>query len=491
MIIAVLGLATWTQLEHSLLPAFKERTLLVKLEGTPSTSRLAMNRIVTKVGRELRALSGVENVSAHVGRAVMSDEIVNVNSSQLWVSLNKSADYDSALNEIETIIDSYPGLDGDVLTYIQAKLENSRPEAGEDLAIRVYGSNSEVLKAKAEEIKDAISEINGIEEAEIDLPLKEPTLEIKVDLAKAKNFGIKPGDVRRAATTLLSGIEVGSLFEEQKVFDVVVWSKPEIRHNLTNVQNLLIDTPSGGHVKLDEVADVKIVPTETVIKREAVARHIDIDASVEGRDVPSVVAEVDAILKKIAFPLEHHAEILGGHAERRESLKRIRDFGIAAAIGIFLLLQAAFRSWRLAVIVFLTLPISLIGGVIAALLTGGVFSFGSIAGLLAVFVIATRHAIALVRHIQDKSGETATDRVSSGIEDRFKPIISTTIALIIVLLPFAFIGQVSGHEIIQPMAVVGLGGLVTATFVNLYVLPNLISSFWQPETDDNALQGVS
>jgi Cu/Ag efflux pump CusA len=487
-----IGLISWKQLEYSLLPRFKENTLLVKLEGTPSTSRLAMNRIVTNIGRELHALPGVENVSAHVGRAVMSDEIVNVNSSQLWVSLTKAANYDTTLRQIQTVIDSYPGLDGDVLTYIQAKIEDFHPEAGEDLAVRVYGANSEVLETKAEEIKATLAKIEGVEDASIDLPLKEPTLEIKVDLERAKNFGIKPGDVRRAATTLLSGIEVGSLFEEQKVFDVVVWGKPEIRQNVTNVQNLLIDTPHGGYVRLDEVADVKIVPAQTVIKRESVSRHIDIDVSVEGRDLSAVLAEVDANLKKIVFPLDYHAEILGEHAERRESLRSVRDYAIAAAIGIFLLLQAAFRSWVLASIVFMTILVSLAGGLIAGQLTGGVFSLGSIAGLLATFALSTRFAVALVRHVQAGGPQIDASQIRDRMAEQFQSIASTLIVSAVALTPFALLGQGGpGLEIIQPMAIVSLGGLATTAFVNLYLLPNLILMFWRPESNEDSVVGVS
>jgi Cu/Ag efflux pump CusA len=484
--VALIGVFCWTQLEYSLLPKFKETTLLVKLEGTPSTSRVAMNKIVTKVGRELRALPGVENVSAHVGRAILSDEIVNVNSSRFWITLTKATNYETTTRQIKEIIDSYPGLYGDVLTYIQAKLEESRPESGEDLAIRVYGSNSEVLEAKANEIGSSLAKIAGIKEINVDVPLREPSVEIKVDLNKAKNFGLKPGDVRRAATTLLSGIEVGSLFEEQKVFDVVVWGKPEIRKSVTDVKNLLIDTPHGGYVQLNEVADVRIVPTQTVIKHESVSRHIDIDVSVDGRDLAAVIDDVDASLKKIAFPLEHHAELLGEHAERRASLNRVRDLAVVAAIGIFLLLQAAFRSWRLALIVFLSIPVSLAGGLFVGQLTGGVFSFGTISGLLATFALSTRFAVALVRHVQEGGAGIGVDEIRDRMAEPFEAIVSTLIVSAVAMIPFAFFGQGgAGLEIIQPMAIVTLGGLVTTAFVSLYVLPNLLLMFWRPEMDED------
>src|SRR5438034_8631673 len=159
-----------------------------------------------------------------------------------------------------------------------------------------------------------------------------PTLEIEVNLDKAKHYGLKPGDVRRAATTLVSGLEVGNLFDEQKVFEVVVWGTPNTRRNLTSIQELLIETPSRGYVPLKDVADVRIRPTATEIHRDMAARRMDVTASVRGRDLAAVAADIERGLKGIQFPLEYRAELLGEYADRLAAQKRVLTFGVAAAI---------------------------------------------------------------------------------------------------------------------------------------------------------------
>ena len=172
-----------------------------------------------------------------------------------------------------------------------------------------------MLQHKADEIRAAIAGVDGLESERVSSASAEPTIQVEVDLAKARVHGVKPGDVRRAATTLLAGIQVGSIFDNNKVFDVVVWSPPELRQNLTDVRNLLIDTPAGGHVRLGQVADVKIVGTPSTISHDAVSRRVDVTAQVSGRDLDAVLDDVRDRLATVKFPLEYHAEVLEDVAE--------------------------------------------------------------------------------------------------------------------------------------------------------------------------------
>ena len=183
--------------------------------------------------------------------------------------------------------------------------------------------------------------------------MTQPTVEIEVDLGRAQREAIKPGDVRRAEAVLLQGIQVGSVFEEQKVFDVVVQGVPETRRSVASVRNLLIDTPDGDHVRLREVADVRVSQTPIAIQREAVSRYLDIEADVSGRSLDTVASDVEDRLADVSFPLEYHAEVLQSTTGEEINGGRMLAFAGAAAIAIFLLLQAAFRSWRLAVLAFL------------------------------------------------------------------------------------------------------------------------------------------
>src|SRR5262249_25320942 len=202
---------------------------------------------------------------------------------------------------------------------------------------------------------------------------------------KAQRCGLKPGDVRRLASTLVAGIVAGSLFQDQKVYSVVVIGTPDLQHSLTSVRELLLDTPDGGHVRLGDVADVSILPALDLVRHNSVSRNFDVTMSVRGRDRDAVVRDLKQRLKGISFPLEFHAEVLGGYEEQQSALGRLLSFGIAALIAIFLLLQAAFGSWRLAALTFFTLPLALVGGVLAMWSHGGGLTLGSLVGLFAVF----------------------------------------------------------------------------------------------------------
>jgi CzcA family heavy metal efflux pump len=473
--IMVAGLVALPFLDTSLRPSLKERDVLIELEAAPGTSLTKMNELTTQIVRELGTLSGISNVGAHVGRATMSDQVVNVNSGEIWVKLDPSTDYGATIATIEDVVDDYRELSSEVLTYSERRVTEVLEQDDNEIVVRVYGENSDVTRSKAEELEGLISEVDGIDDPRVEFATEEPTLEVEVDLARAHALGLSPGDVRRSAATLLSGITVGNLFEEQKVFDVVVWGAPEIRESLRDVRELLIDTPSGGHVRLGEVASPMIVPSPTVIRHESVASYVDVSANVVRRDVAAVADDVESTLQQVDFPLEHHAELLGGFAERQAARYRVLAVALAAAIAIFLWLQAAFNSWRVATFAFLTLPLALVGGVLAVLVVGGTITLGSIAGFVAVLGIAVRSEVLLIRHYQHlerHEGERfGTDLVVRGTREQLAPILMTALATATIFAPFVIVGDVAGLEIVRPMAVVILGGLLTSTLLNLVIVP--------------------
>ena len=302
-----------------------------------------------------------------------------------------------------------------------------------------------------------------------------PQVQVKVDLVAAKKVGLKPGDVKRAAAAMMSGIEVSDIHEGAKVYDVMVWSTPENRRSPDAVRELLVDTPNGGKVRLGDVADVRIVPTPNVIQREGFSRRIDVAANVRGRDLGAVSADVAARLKTVEFPLGYYAEILGEYAERQAAHHRMLLAWLATAGAIFVLLQACFGSWRLAALVFLALPAALAGGVLAAFAAGGVISLGSLVGFLTVLGVAARNGILLIshfEHLERYEGEVfGTRLVLRGARERLAPILMTTAATGFALLPLAIAGDLPGHEVEHPMAIVILGGLITSTLLNLFVVP--------------------
>ncbi|MEJ2554626.1 MAG: efflux RND transporter permease subunit [Anaerolineae bacterium] len=480
---------------NQLLPSFREPYLTVQLEAAPGTSLPAMQQIVTRASSELRAIPGVSNVGAHVGRAVFGDQVVGINSAELLVCIDPEANYEATVAAVQQAVDSYTGLDHEVQTYLQQTLSQPQTSTGDAMTVRVFGEDHDVLRSQAEKLQQALASIDGVVDPHVVLPLEESTLEIEVDLASAQRYGVKPGDVRRAAATLLSGIQVGSLFEQQKVFDVVVWGAPEIRDSLADVGDLLIDTPRGGHVRLKEVADVRIASSPTVIKREAVSPYLDVGFNVQGRAARAVTSDVQAAIQNFAFPLEYHAEVLNDFAARQATQRRILIAGIIALIGIFLLLQASYRSWALAAAVLVTLPAALAGGVLAAFLGGGgLLSLGLLAGLLTILGIALRNSTMLIshyQHLEEQEGETFGPKlVLRGAQERLAPILMTALATGLALLPFVIFGNIPGHEIVRPIAIVVLGGLVTSTLTNLFILPALYLRFGASREPDLGLLPV-
>jgi Cu/Ag efflux pump CusA len=492
----VVALAMLPLLGTSLIPSFKDRDLMVRLDGEPGTSNSRMTRIATNLSRELRAIPGVDNVGAHVGRAVTGDQVVDVNSSELWVSIDSSADYDATVASIDDVVDRTRGVDREVVSYSAQKISDvgglgsaDKGVSGNDLnvltgsddplVVRVYGQDPATLRREARKVHRIVSQVNGVANPHLELPVTQPTIEIETDLDRAQRFGVKPGDVRRAAATLVQGIQVGSVFEQQKVFEVVVKGVPNTRNSVTSVRNLLIDGPDGGHLRLSQVADVQIAPRPIVIDRDAVSRHVDISAGVSGRSLGSVATEIQDRLANVSFPLEYHAEVLQESTGEELGGTQMIAFAIAAAIAAFLLLQAAFRSWRLATLALLTLPVALVGGVPAALIDGEL-SLGSLLGFLALLGLAARTGVLLIRHFQDleREGEVfGPELIQRGARDRFLPLLTSAFATGAVMLPFVIAGSRPGLEVVHPMAVVVLGGLVTSILLGLFVLPTLYLRF--------------
>ncbi len=475
ILLVVAGVALAPQVDESLLPGFKERDILVHWDGPPGTSRAEIARITNRASRELRSVPGVRNVGTHLGRAVAGDQTVSVNSGELWVSIDRDADYDKTLVAVQGVVDGYPGLRRDVRTYPEERTAEILKGPGNDLAVRVYGGDPAILRVQTQEVLQAVAKVDGVVDPRIAQPAEEPTLEVETNLAAAERHGIKPGDVRRAAATLLSGIEVGSLFEEQKVFEVTVWSEPHVRNSVSSVENLLIDTPRGSHVRLGEVADVRLTTNPTVVNRHAVSRYFDVVADVDGRGLDSVESDVRNGIEAIPFPLEYRAEVLGEQQERADTRNEIIAAAIAAAIGILFLLQAAFASWRLAAAFFLTVPLSLVGGLVAGFAADSTFSLGALMGFFGVGLIAVRNGIGLITHYQQlehvEGVAFGPELVLRGTQERLAPIVTTAVAGAAAFLPFLVSGSIAGFEVIHPMAVVILGGLVTSTLVALLIVP--------------------
>ena len=316
-------LIAWLAPSGPVLPTLQDRNVLVRVQGAPGTSLPEMNRITAAVAAEMRGAPGIESAGAHVGRAITSDEIVDVNAGEIWLTVAPDADYDATLAGVRDIAAGYPGLHTSVRTYAEDRVAAAREEVGDELVVRVYGHDLATLRDTADDVSRMLSTVSGVLSPRVEPQVTEPTLQIEVDLAAAQRHGLRPGDVRREATTLISGLAVGNLYEEQKVFDVVVWGGPQIRQSLSDLEALHIDTPSGQQVRLGDVAKVRIAPDPVAIDHNSVSRSVDVTAVVNGRSAADVAQDVSSRLRGISFPYEYHAEVLGD-AARQQANQRSR-----------------------------------------------------------------------------------------------------------------------------------------------------------------------
>jgi CzcA family heavy metal efflux pump len=488
--ISLAGLVVVPRLGQELLPDFKERDFLMHWVTTPGTSLEEETRITVESSKELRAIPGVQNFGAHIGQALLADEVYGVDFGENWISVDPAADYDKTLAKVQEVVDGYPGLRRDVQTYLKERTREVLAGSSDAIVIRLYGPDLDVLRAKGDEIKNVLGSIDGVIEEHVELIKDIPQLEIKVDLEAAQRYGIKPGDVRRAASTLVAGEEVGDIFRDGQAFDVNVWSPVVIRSNPTDVEDLLLDTPSGTPVRLGDIASVEVAPTPNAIKRENATRRLDIDANVEGRPLGAVVDELEDKLAAMDFPLEYHAELLGEYNERQAANTRLQGWAVVAAGGIFLLLVTAFRRFRLAVLSFATLPMALVGGALAVYFYGGIISLGSLVGFFTVLGIVARNGIMLISHYQHleryEGVPFGPQLVIRGAQERLAPILMTALTTGLALVPLAVTGNLPGQEIEHPMAIVILGGLVAATLLNLFIVPSLYLQFGRSRREARA-----
>ncbi|HEY0804855.1 MAG TPA: efflux RND transporter permease subunit [Pseudonocardiaceae bacterium] len=461
---------------QSLLPTPQDRDLLVHWRSAPGTSLAEMTRLTTAASRVLRAIPGVLEVGAHVGRAVTADQVVDVNSAELWVRLTHTADYGATTDAIRRVATSYPGLRGELVTYQTDQVNAATADPIGPLTIRVYGTDLGQLRTTANDVRKLVTNVPGIQNPTVRALAEEPTLEVKVNLDTAQRYGIKPGDVRRTAATYFSGLAVGSIYQNQQIFDVVVEGTPTLRNAPVNLADLLIDTPDGGAVRLGDVAAVDVAPYPTAIPHDATSRYLDVTADVRGRDLGSVINDVNGRLANMQMPLEFHAEVLSSSVRQQGTDNLVIGLALAVVIGIFLLLQAAFRNWRLAAIVLSTLPLAVTGGVLTAFAIGGVGTLGALLGLATMLAVAARNALLVIDGCQRcarADGESDRDRVARATRELVGPVLCTALAVAAVALPALFFGPVAGFEVVYPWAVTVLGGLVSATVLTLFVLPAL------------------
>ena len=488
LLVVVAGVAAYPFLGRALLPDFKERDFLMHWVPAEGTSHPETFRITQLASRELRAIPGVRNFGAHIGRAVGGDEPYGINFTENWISIDPKVDYDETRGSVEAAVAGYPGLYRDVQTYLKERIKEVLTGSGEAVVVRIFGPDLLVLRRMASEVEHALKDIPGLIDLHSEQQVDVPQIYIDVKLDAARQYGLKPGDVRRAVNVLMSGMEVTDIHKGGKVYDIFVWSSPSSRRNVDQIREFIINTPYGGIVRLEEVADIRLVSTPNKIKRENNSRRIDVEANVKGRDLGSVAGDVKDRIEKIPFPVGYYPHLLGEYAERQAALKHFNIVTVAVVIAIFLILQATFRSWRLATMIFLALPAAVVGAVLATFAGDRIISLGSLVGVITILGICARYGIMLVehyRHLEREEGEPfGLELVLRGASERLSPILMTSLSTALALLPLIVPGSIPGHEIEHPMAVAILGGVVVSTLLSLFILPILYLRFGGSQSEN-------
>lgn len=470
-------------LHQEFLPEFKETDFLMHFVERPGTSLEQMSKMTLKANHELMAIPGVRNFGSHIGRAIAADEVVGPNFTELWISLDDKVDYEQALGRIQHVMQGYAGIFTDVQTYLKERSKEVLTGTSSSIVVRIFGPDMEILRDKAHEVEEVMAGIDGVADLKVESQVLVPQVEIRLKEQALAQFGLSAGQVRRMTTTLLKGSKVGEIYEGQKRIDVVVWGAEQSRADLVAIGNLGLDTPAGQQVRLRDVAEISVIPMPNEIKREAASRRLDITANVKGKSLSEVAKQVEAQVAKLKFPHGYYPVFLGEYQTQREASFRLYSFCALALLAILLILYSDFKSVRMTLMAFLTLPFALVGSILAVLLSGGVLSLGSVVGLVTVIGIAARNGIMLIshyRHLEQHEGMVfGWDLILKGSQERLLPIVMTALATGLALLPLIIGGNKPGHEIEFPLAVVIFGGLITSTLLNLLLLPALYLRFGQ------------
>jgi CzcA family heavy metal efflux pump len=471
-----------THLKEEYLPQFQETDFLMHWVAKPGTSLDVLTKDIKKVGREMLDETDVKEFGSHIARAEVGEEIYGANFSELWVSLGDyHGDYPAARLKIEKVMARHPGFQHDLLTYLQERIKEVLSGTGASVVLRIYGPELDVLRTRAAEVKDLIADgpkkegmVAGVADLKVEPQVLVPQIDLAFDYYKMGAYGLQPKEVGDAVTTYLNGSVVAEVHQSQRKFDIVVRGHPDVTRNMLDLKRLQIDLPSGkGTVPLMAVADLRHVSAHNTIRHDKASRCIDVTCNVKDRDLGSVVKDIEKRLESLPDRADYRVELLGEYKARSDSQRQLFLYSILSFIGIAVLLYMDFQSVRLMLLVLFTLPFALIGGVAAALLTGGVLSLGSLVGFITVLGIAARNGIMLVshyRHLQEEEGMAmGPELLLRGAKERVVPILMTALAAGLGLLPLAISGSKPGYEVEYPMAIVILGGLFTSTILNLVV----------------------
>jgi CzcA family heavy metal efflux pump len=491
-LLAAGGWALWN-FGGAFLPELRENHFVVHMRGLPGTSlpeSMEAGRLVTRIALDNPA---VVSVAQQAGRAELGEDTWGVEYSEIEVDLRSDADVGRTQGELRKSLRDVAGYSFEVMPFLTELIKETLSGTMGTVAVKVYGDDLRAIDQTAELVARTIGKVKGVDNLLIEPQTGNPELVIRVRPADAARFGLRNAQVLEAVHTAFQGATVGQVYERNRVIDLVVRLRGSTRADAETVANLWLAAPAlekvivadssvtGGKVRLRQVADVYLSDGRFLISHEGGVRRVAVTCNVKDRDVESFVTEVERRLAGLALPEGVYYHLTGEHEARRTAQRELLLLSLAAGAGILLLLWMAFGSVRRLLLLLVNLPFALVGGVAAVYLAGGVLDVGSLIGFVTLFGITLRNGIMMVshwQHLREEEGMTwGPELVFRGARERLAPVLMTALVTALGLLPIALGSGDAGREIEGPMALVILGGLVTSTGLNLFVLPALFRRF--------------
>lgn len=472
----VLAMAAVPMLGTAFLPEFNEGALTVSVVTVPGTSLDESNAIGRRVEQILLANPAVQNTDRRQGRAELDEHAQGVNAAEIDVTLKEGIDKEQVFETLRREFSAIPGTNVTIGQPIGHRIDHMLSGTRANIAVKIFGPDLYKLRQVGAQVRDAMQGVPGVADLQLEQQMDVPQLRIHADRGALARYGMSVGQLAEAIDVAFNGEAVSRVFEDGKTFDLVVRFSDELRSGAEVISRVMFDTPTGQRVPLAQLATVTVDRGPNTVSRENVQRKIVVQANVAGRDLGSTVADIQRVVHDgVQLPPGYHVEYGGQFEAQEESTRVLGALSLLSIAAIFIILFAEFRSARTAGLVMANLPLALIGGVAAVLLTGRVVSIASLVGFVTLFGIATRNGILLVAHYEQllREGASFREAVVRGSLERLSPILMTALTAGLALIPLVLGGGEPGNELQTPMAIVILGGLLSATALNMIVLPAL------------------
>ncbi|MDQ3364744.1 MAG: efflux RND transporter permease subunit [Myxococcota bacterium] len=469
-------------LGRTFLPEFNEGALTVSAVTLPGTSLQESDRLGRRVEEILLEFPEVVSTARRTGRAELDEHAQDVSAAEIDVRLRAGTRSKAAfLAELRERLTAVPGVACTIGGPIAHRIDHMLSGTRASIAIKVFGDDLTQLRISAGAIQTAMATVTGVVDLAIEQQVDIPQLTIKFDREAIARYGLRAGALAETIETAYAGTKVTQVLEQQRTYDVVVRYRDDTRADLDAIHNTVVDTPSGAKIPLRMLATIRDDVGPNTISREDVQRKIVVSANTSGRDLGGVIADIRAVVQRdVRLPPGYYV-VYGGQFESERSASRTIAFlGIFVVAGIFLLLFLAFGSARNALLIMVNLPLALIGGVGAVFFGSGVLSIASLVGFITLFGIATRNGIMMVshyEHLRTHEGASLAEAVLRGSLERLSPVLMTALSAGLALIPLVIAGGETGNELQAPMGVVILGGLLSATALNMLVVPALYARF--------------